>query len=67
MIHQKRKCEEYILLVQFAYNNGYQESLNMIPFEALYGWSCTTPISWSDPVNRVLIGPDMLTDMEQEM
>lgn len=39
----------------------------MSPFEALYGWSCNTPISWSDPVNRVLIGPEMLADMEQEM
>jgi len=54
-------------LVEFAYNNGYQESLKMSLFEALYGWSCNTPISWSDPVNRVLIGPDMLVDMEYEM
>jgi len=36
-------------------------------FEALYGKSCYTPISWSDPVNRVLIGQDMLEKMEQEM
>jgi len=36
-------------------------------FEALYGWSCNTPISWSDLVNKVLIGPDMLVYMEQEM
>jgi len=32
----------------------------MIPFEALYGWSCNTPISWSDPVNMVLIALNML-------
>jgi len=25
------------------------------------------PISWSDPVNRVLIGLDMMAEMEQEM
>jgi len=37
-------------------------------FEALYGKSCNnTPISWSDPVNRVLIGSDMLVYMEHEM
>lgn len=36
-------------------------------FEALYGWFCNTPISWSDPVNRVLIGLDMLAKIEQEM
>ena len=39
----------------------------MSPFEALYGRSCNTHIIWSDPVNRILIGPDMLVDMEQEM
>lgn len=39
----------------------------MSPFEALYGWSCNTPTSWSDSMNRELTGPDMLNDMEQEM
>jgi hypothetical protein len=31
------KWEYYLHLVEFAYNNGYYASLNMIPFEALYG------------------------------
>jgi hypothetical protein len=31
------KWEYYLLLVDFSYNNGYQPSLKMIPFEALYG------------------------------
>jgi hypothetical protein len=31
------KWEDYLHLVEFAYNNGYQESLKMSPFEALYG------------------------------
>ena len=39
----------------------------MSPFKALYGRSCNTPISWSDLVSRVLIGPYMLAGMEQEM
>lgn len=39
----------------------------MSPFEVLYGRTCKTPISWSDPVNKLLIGPDMLKDMEQEI
>ena len=53
--------------MQFMYKNGYQESLRMSHFKALYGLSCNTPISWSDPVNRVLIGPNMLADMELKM
>ena len=36
-------------------------------FETLYGQSCNTCISWSGPINRVLIGPNLLADMEKEM
>jgi len=39
----------------------------MTPFEVLYGWSYNNPINWSDPMNRVLIGLDMLEDMENGM
>eukprot|EP00253_Pinus_taeda_P015377 PITA_15377 len=67
VMHQQWKWEEYLPLVEFTYNNGYEESLRMSPFEALYGQSCNTPISWSDPVNRVLIALDMLADIEQKM
>jgi transposase InsO family protein len=31
------KSEDYLHLVEFAYNNGYQTSLKMSPFEPLYG------------------------------
>jgi hypothetical protein len=31
------KWEDYLHLVNFSYNNGYQTSLKMSPFEALYG------------------------------
>jgi hypothetical protein len=31
------KWEDYLQLVEFSYNNGYQASLKMSPFEALYG------------------------------
>jgi hypothetical protein len=31
------KWEDYLHLVYFSYNNGYQSSLKIIPFEALYG------------------------------
>jgi hypothetical protein len=31
------KWEEYLHLVEFSYNNGYQASFKMSPFEALYG------------------------------
>ena len=61
------KWEDYLHLVEFAYNNGYQSSLKMIPFEALYGRKCNTPVSWDNPVDRVVLGPEFLKDMEDQM
>jgi hypothetical protein len=51
------KWEEYLHLVEFTYNNGYQASTKMSPFEVLYGRKCTTPISWDNLVDRIMIGP----------
>jgi len=67
VMHRQREWEEYLPFVEFSYKNSYQETLRMSPFEVLYGRSCNTPISWSDPVSRVLIRLDMLADMEYEM
>ena len=36
------KWEDYLHLVEFAYNNGYQASAKMSPFEIMYGRKCTT-------------------------
>jgi hypothetical protein len=52
--------EKYLPLVEFAYNNGYQASIMMSPFEALYGRKCNTPVSWDNPADRVVVGPDLL-------
>ena len=67
IMRRQRMWEECLPLVEFAYNNGYHESLRMSLFEALYGQICNTPISWSDKVNVVLIRLDMLAEMEYEM
>ena len=52
-------------LAAFAYSNGYQASAKMSPFEILYGRKCTTPISRDSPVDRLMVGPEMLQEMEQ--
>jgi hypothetical protein len=67
VMHQPKKWEDYLPLVEFSYNNGYQESLRMSPFEALYGRHCKIPVSWSNPVEKITIGPNMLKEMEQKV
>jgi hypothetical protein len=61
------KWEDYLHLVEFAYNNGYQELLKMSPFEALYGRKCNAPVSSDNPTNRAVVGPDLLKEMEEKM
>ena len=61
------KWEDYLHLVEFAYNNGYQDSLRMSPFEALYGRKCNTPVSWDNPTDRVVLGLEFLKDMEDQV
>jgi hypothetical protein len=39
----------------------------MSPFEALYGRKCNTPVSWDNPVDIVVLGPELLKEMEEKM
>jgi hypothetical protein len=52
-------------LAEFSYNNSYQESLKMTPFEALYGCHCRTPINWIEPGKRTIFGPDLVIEDEE--
>ncbi|WVZ81719.1 hypothetical protein U9M48_029063 [Paspalum notatum var. saurae] len=61
------KWDECLPLAEFAYNNSYQKSLEMAPFEALYGRRCRTPLNWSEPGERVTFGPDLVTHAEEQV
>ncbi|WVZ89371.1 hypothetical protein U9M48_035789, partial [Paspalum notatum var. saurae] len=52
---------------EFAYNNSYQKSLEMAPFEALYGRRCRTPLNRSEPGERLIFGPDLVTQAEEQV
>jgi hypothetical protein len=59
--------EDYMHLVEFSYNNGYQASLKMSQFEALYGRKCSTLVCWDNLVDRVVLGLELLKEMEDQM
>ncbi|WVZ70587.1 hypothetical protein U9M48_019242 [Paspalum notatum var. saurae] len=61
------KWDECLPLAEFAYNNSYQKSLEMAPFEALYGRRCRTPLNWSEPGECVTFGPDLVTQAEEQV
>jgi hypothetical protein len=37
------------------------------PFEALCGRKCNTPVSWDNPTDRVVVGLELLKEMEDQM
>ena len=59
------KWKDYLHLVEFAYNTNYQTSARFSPFEILYGLKCNTPISWINPVDRLVLCPELLKEMEE--
>jgi transposase InsO family protein len=48
IMHFDKSWDECLSLVEFSYNNSYQASLKMAPFEAVYGRRCRAPLNWSE-------------------
>ena len=43
----KSSWDDNLPYAEFSYNNSFQVSIGMSPFEALYGRKCTTPLLWN--------------------
>ena len=46
--------------MEFAYDNSYQASIGMAPYEALYGRPWKTPVCWGEVGERKLVGPKIV-------
>jgi hypothetical protein len=62
-----RSWDKSLLYAMFSYNNSYQESLKMAPFEMLYGHRCRTTLFWSGAGERKVFGPDILQEDEKQV
>ena len=52
--------DNHLPLVEFAYNNSYQSSIKMAPYEMLYGRKCRTPVCWGEVGQRELAPKDVV-------
>jgi hypothetical protein len=59
--------ETCLPFAEFSYNNSFQASIGMSPFEALYGRSCRTPLNWSESGERWYFGPDIVIEAEKKV
>ena len=57
--------DRYIPLMEFSYNNSYQASIVMAPYEALYGRRCRTLVCWTKLNEHKVIGPDIVKAIEE--
>ena len=67
MLHYGKNWVKCLSLAEFSYNNSYQSSMNMAPFEALYGRRCRTPLNWSQAGEREVFGPDLVLEAEDKV
>jgi hypothetical protein len=67
VLHYGKNWDKCLSLAEFSYNNSYQSSLKMEPFEALYGRRCRTPLNWSQVGEREIFGPDLVLEAEEKV
>ena len=54
--------DKHLPLIEFAYNNSYHSSIQMAPFEALYGRKCRSPVGWFETGETKFLGSDLIQD-----
>jgi hypothetical protein len=62
-----RSWDNSLSYAEFSYNNSYQESLKMAPFEMLYGCRCRTPLFQTEIGEQNVFGPNILQEVEKQV
>ena len=67
VIDYEGSWDRHIPLIEFVYNNSFQLSIGMAPYEALYGRKCRTPLCWMELSEKKMIGPDLIQETEEKV
>jgi hypothetical protein len=62
-----RSWDKSLSYAKFSYNNSYQESLKMAPFEMLYGRRCRTLLFWNETGERKVFRRDILQEAKKQV
>ncbi|KAL5540979.1 hypothetical protein UlMin_043776 [Ulmus minor] len=61
----KGTWNRYLPLIEFSYNNSYQATIGMAPYEALYGRRCRSPVHWYETGESEITAPEFVEDTTQ--
>ena len=67
VLDHKGSWEENLPLVEFAYKNSYQTSIQLEPYEALYERPCRSPICWTEVGESSITGPDLIRETSEKV
>ena len=67
VLDHKGSWVEHFSLLEFTYNNSYQESIQMAPYEALYGRPCKSPLCWTEVGESSITVPDLIRDTSEKV
>jgi hypothetical protein len=60
-----RSWDKSLPFAEFSYDNSFQASLKMAPFEALYERKCRTPLYWNQTGESQVFGLEIFQEAEK--
>jgi hypothetical protein len=66
-LHYGRSWDKSLSYAEFSYNDNYQESLKMAPFEMRYGCNCRAPLFWNETGERKVFRTNILQEAERQV
>ena len=67
VIDYEDSWDRHIPLVEFVYNNSFQSSIGMTPYEALYRRKCRTALCWIELSEKKIICPDLIQETKEKV
>ncbi|KAA3470147.1 reverse transcriptase [Gossypium australe] len=59
--------EKHLPLIELVYNNSFQSSIKMVPYEALYGRKSRTPLYWTELSENKIYGVNLIKETKQKV
>lgn len=61
------KWSEQLSLPELSYDNRFQRSIRMTPFETSYGRPCNSSVCWKSKEYRLVLGSKMVQETTHEV